>query len=243
MKKVNRLITSLLGATATLMIVASCTSDPNSPGHEYMPDMYRSPAVEPYVDYGEVRNVIREDLKGSLSAMTPPLFTVPYYGTDSTEVAMMLPYQRKATSAFAKSHGLYNEDLLITDDAEAEYHAAAADKNPIVLNADNKDAIFANGKAIYSSKCAHCHGEKGDGEGPMVKSGAYSGAANLTALSITEGQMFYSIYYGKGMMGAHRSLVSKKDIWTIIHYIKKLQDANYGGEPVATVVADTTTVK
>lgn len=31
----------------------SCKSDPNSPGFEYMPDMYRSPAVETYqeVDY------------------------------------------------------------------------------------------------------------------------------------------------------------------------------------------------
>lgn len=33
--------------------VQSCKSDPNSPGYEYMPDMYRSPAIEPYqeVDY------------------------------------------------------------------------------------------------------------------------------------------------------------------------------------------------
>ena len=40
----------------TLVIVAfammtSCTTDPNSPGVEYMPDMYRSPAIEAYVDY------------------------------------------------------------------------------------------------------------------------------------------------------------------------------------------------
>ncbi len=35
------------------MAVQSCKSDPNSPGYEYMPDMYRSPAIEPYqeVDY------------------------------------------------------------------------------------------------------------------------------------------------------------------------------------------------
>lgn len=244
MNKVYRKITSLIGLSMTCMIVASCTSDPNSPGHEYMPDMYRSPAIEPYVDYGEVRGMIHTDLNESLSAMTPPLFTVPYYGTDSTEVAIMLPYQRKATMAFAKTHGLYDEDLLISDDPESEYNASAADINPIILTAENKDAIFAEGKTIYASKCAHCHGEKGDGEGPMVKSGAYSGAANFLVMDIPEGKMFYSIYYGKGMMGAHRSVVNKKDIWTIIHYIKKLQHADYGSATANVNVSDTTkTVK
>ena len=40
-------------AFAISMMFASCVNDPNSPGLEYMPDMYRSPAVEAYVDYGE----------------------------------------------------------------------------------------------------------------------------------------------------------------------------------------------
>ena len=29
-------------------------------------------------------------------------------------------------------------------------------------------------------------------------------------------------------MGAHGHTVTKKEIWSIIHYIKLLQDANYG---------------
>jgi mono/diheme cytochrome c family protein len=244
MNKVYRKITSLIGVAITCVVVASCTSDPNSPGHEYMPDMYRSPAIEPYVDYGEVRGLIHTDLNESLSAMTPPIFTVPYYGTDSAEVSIMLPYQRKATMAFAKTQGLYDEDLLQSDDPDSEYNAAAADINPIILTADNKDEIFAKGKTIYASKCAHCHGEKGDGDGPMVKSGAFSGAANFLVLDIPEGKMFYSIYYGKGMMGSHRSIINKKDIWTVIHYIKKLQNANYGGVAADVTVSDTTqTVK
>lgn len=228
MNRISKIVTSLIGVALTSMLVTSCAIDPDSPGHEYMPDMYRSPAIEPYVDYGEVRGKIYKELAESMSAMTPPMFTVPYYGTDSSEVAIMLPYQRKATMAFAKTHGLYDEDLLISDDPDVEYKAAAADINPLILTADNKDEIFAKGKYLYSSKCAHCHGDKGDGEGPMVQSGAYSGAANLKNLTIAEGQMFYSTYYGKGMMGAHKSLLNKKEIWTVIHYIKKLQNGSYG---------------
>jgi hypothetical protein len=84
----------------------------------------------------------------------------------------------------------------------------------------------------------------------MVTSGAYSGVpsyANLTALS--DGQMFYSIYYGKGMMGAHNSLLNKKEIWTLVHYVRQFQDPNYGkfdANGVAAVSAaksDTTAVK
>jgi mono/diheme cytochrome c family protein len=40
--------------------------------------------------------------------------------------------------------------------------------------------------------------------------------------------MFYSIYYGKGSMGAHGSMLDKKEIWTLVHYIRNLVDKNYG---------------
>jgi hypothetical protein len=30
------------------------------------------------------------------------------------------------------------------------------------------------------------------------------------------------------MMGSHASLVNKREIWTLIHYIKRFQDPNYG---------------
>ena len=39
----------------SLLFTSSCTSNPDSSGYEYMPDMYRSPAIEAYVDYAEIR--------------------------------------------------------------------------------------------------------------------------------------------------------------------------------------------
>jgi len=243
MNKVYKSIASIIGLAVTFLMVSSCTSNPDSPGHEYMPDMYRSPAIEPYVDYGELRGIIHEDVANNESVMVPPEFSIPYYGTDTAEVLIMLPYKRRPTEAFAKTHGLYGDDLLMTDDPDEEYKAAAADKNPVILTAENQDEIFKNAKAIFDSKCAHCHGDKGDGNGPMVQSGAFSGAANLTALTIPDGQMFYSIYYGKGAMGSHRSLLNKKEIWEVIHYIHKLQNKDYGVGNTATASADSTNVK
>ncbi len=211
------------------LLATACSSDPNSPGLEYMPDMYRSPAIEPYVDYGEVRGLINQDFVVRMSAMEPPHHTIPYFGTDSTTVSMMLPYHRMAGRLFGTTHGLFQFDLSTNEDPDFEYKLAAADLNPVKLTTpEENDKMFAKGKLLYTINCAHCHGEKGDGEGPMVKSGAYSGAAVLTGLQIADGQMFYSIYYGKGMMGAHNSLLNKREIWTLVHYIKKLQDSKYG---------------
>ena len=54
----NRYLNILVIACCIIFVagsMSSCSSDPDSPGKEYMPDMYRSPAIEPYVDYGEIR--------------------------------------------------------------------------------------------------------------------------------------------------------------------------------------------
>ena len=242
MKIKFKAIASLALVAASTFILGSCTSNADSSGTEYMPDMYRSPAIEPYVDYGEIRGKENEGVKGRISALVPPANTIPYYGTDSAKVHLMLPYFRKANEAFKLTHGMYGSRLSAND----EYLMAINDLNPYKLTADNSEAIFKKGKELFTSNCAHCHGEKGDGNGPMVLSGAYAGVPNYTTVLATEGQMFYSIYYGKGSMGSHSSMLDKKEIWTLVHYVKKFQNAAYGtfaadGSSVASaVVADTT---
>jgi mono/diheme cytochrome c family protein len=229
--------------------LGSCVSNPDSSGLEYMPDMYRTPSIEPYVDYGEIRGRENMKYKMSLSALTPPSHTVPYYGgkKDSLDVSFMLPYVRKANISFRETHGLFGFDFSLAD----EYALSINDKNPLVLTNKNSSEMLAKGKSLYTAMCQHCHGEKGDGNGPMVLSGAYTAGvipAYTDRLSVSDGQMFYSIYYGKGMMGAHNSLVSKKEIWTLVHYVRQFQNADYGkfdenGNPKAIVKVDSTAVK
>ena len=114
MKKI--VYTLFSGAALTMsLLLNSCVSNADSPGLEYAPDMYRTPGIETYVDYGEVRGRINGSLKGRLSAMTPPRNTIPFYGTDSSEVKLMLPYFRKPNVAFRETHGLYGWDYTTTD--------------------------------------------------------------------------------------------------------------------------------
>lgn len=218
-------ITGVAAVLFSTLLLGSCGADPDSPGLEYMPDMYRSAAIEPYVDYGEVRNKINEDLKMGISALVPPSGTIPYYGTDSAEVMLMLPFKYAANEAFKLTHGMYNSELS----SEDTYAMAAEMKNPLTLTEENADAIFAQGKYLFNSRCAHCHGEKGDGNGPMMENGTFAGVPDYANVkNLGDGQLFYSIYYGKGAMGAHGSILNKKEIWTLVHYIRKFQFDDYG---------------
>ena len=76
-----------------------------------MPDMYRSPAIEAYVDYGEIRGRENKELKSKLSARQTPKYTIPFVGTDEALVKMMMPNRYKAGMAWEASHGLYGWDL------------------------------------------------------------------------------------------------------------------------------------
>jgi mono/diheme cytochrome c family protein len=234
------IVNCTLGA-ATVLLMGSCVSNADSSGLEYMPDMYRSPAIEPYVDYGEVRGRENMEAKMTLSAMTPPSNTIPYFGTDAAEVALMLPYARKANISFRQTHGMYGVDLTTEDD----YAKAAADKNPMLLTKENAEDIFKQGKKLFAANCMHCHGEKGDGNGPMMVNETYVGVPNYAEkVDLSDGQLFYSIYYGKGAMGAHSSLINKKEIWTLVHYIRKFQDETYGSfeEVAAIATGDSTSI-
>ncbi len=195
-------------------VLTSCQNDPDSPGLEYFADMYRSPAVEAYVDYN---NLTQSSVK------TPPMGAVPYRGTGE-DVSIFLPYKRKPGKGFDKSHGWYGYE----QDATA-YDSSALDYNPLKPT----DANLENGKILYNKFCDHCHGEKGDGQGTIVQNGKIEGIPTFANVTKSEGQMFYSVTYGKGLMGAHASQLDKKERWQVVMYVKALQN---GGKYEATSI-------
>jgi hypothetical protein len=53
------------------------------------------------------------------------------------------------------------------------------------------ETVITKGKELFTAMCQHCNGEKGDGNGPMVLSGAYVGVPNYDNLAnLSDGQMF-----------------------------------------------------
>jgi mono/diheme cytochrome c family protein len=128
-----------------------------------------------------------------------------------------------------------------------ENEAKAWTWNPLKMNIEatkeedgaitRQNLTLANAKKIYAANCMHCHGEKGDGNGPMMQSQAFSGVPDYKNVAdLSNGQIFYSIYYGKGMMGSHASQLNKKEIWSLVHYIRKFQDGDYDKAAMESVV-------
>ena len=204
--------------------LGSCTSDPNSPGVEYMPDMYRSPAAEAYVDYAEVRGIYDEEAAKLIEekfTFVPPVGTIPY--SDKGDV--MMPYEHGAPIGADKTHGLYG---IMQDSAGAAN--AHNDVNPIPFSTE----VLEEGKVLFERFCIHCHGEKGAGDGAVPATEKYPrpGAYNGALKDRTAGDIFYTITYGKGAMGSHASQVNKEERWKLVYYVQKLQGKNPGEDVV-----------
>ena len=219
----KRTPTATIGALALMVLaMASCDGDPNSPGVEYMPDMYRSPAVEAYVDYGQDPYHFSEETarkqRNTQSAKLPPAGTIPF-SADPSKVQFNMPYQYSNTTEGYEAAGL-------------------GLKSPIAMT----EATVEQGKVIYTKFCQHCHGEKGQGDGGVVVNGnypvppAYDGAA---LKGLPEGKVFHSLVYGKNIaMGSHASQLNKEERWLVTQYVKYLQN---GGKMTAAPSDSTTT--
>ena len=107
------------------------------------------------------------------------------------------------------------------------------------------DAVkMKEAERLYLVNCGICHGVALDGNGPLFKDGAGPYAAtpkNLATLAMPDGQIFYSITYGKNMMGSYASQLSTTQRWMVIHYIKSKQASAKAAAPAAK--ADSATAK
>ena len=193
----------LYGILASTLL-ASC-GEKDSPGLEYMPDMYRSPSVEAYVDYGQDPYYFDDGTviaqRNTQSARLAPAGTIPWSG-DPAKAMYNFPYP-------------YANDTTGYARAGRELHS------PIPMTKETVE----QGKVIYGKFCVHCHGETGAGDGKVIESGhppptAYNGPLK----DLPEGKMFHTITYGKGMMGSHAGQLNKEERWLVIQYVKYLQN-------------------
>lgn len=199
---------TLFAPVAALVVaMTGCVTDPNSPGLEYMPDMYRSPAVEAYVDYGMDPYYVTEEVASSQrntqSARKPVAGTIPFVGANK---AFGLPYAYPNTPE--------------------GYDAAGAG---LVSPLTTTKAHIEAGMEIYTKMCSQCHGEEGKGDGALSRNGHIAGIPSYSdkLKDLPVGKMYHTLTYGKGLMGSHASQLSQKDRWLVIEYIKVLQQ---GGE-------------
>ena len=182
-----------------VVVLTSCSDVKRKPGSIYMPDMAYSRAYESYADHSNLKEKgIHYDAR-------------PVAGTIARGQEMPFPYAKDAAGD------------------TTNYTLSKSVVNPIdsLTEAQSKEA-----ERLYLINCGICHGAKLDGNGPLYKDGNGPYAAKPAALvgdvkyeNMPDGQMFYSVAYGKNLMGSYASQLSKRQRWMVIKYIKNKQAA------------------
>jgi len=202
MKKLSIIFVLVAGT-----VLISCSDVKRNPGAIYMPDMAYSRAYETYA--------IPDSTE----------FTTDVHHTDDKIFYSGLP----VTGTIARGEEM---PFPLAKDAPGDstnYVASKQIQNPLppLNGTDMKEA-----ERLYLINCGICHGMKLDGNGPLYNGGQGPFPAapkNLvtdpSTVNMPDGQMFYSITYGKNLMGSYESQVNRKQRWMIIHFIKAQQNA------------------
>ncbi|SFB88111.1 Cytochrome c, mono-and diheme variants [Flagellimonas taeanensis] len=86
---------------------------------------------------------------------------------------------------------------------------------------------LATGMQLYTIYCAICHGDKGDGQGNLVKREKILGVPSYAdpARNITVGTTYHTIYYGLNSMGSYASqFANEEEMWQVSEYVMKLKE-------------------
>ncbi len=93
------------------------------------------------------------------------------------------------------------------------------------------------GKELYGIFCSNCHGDKGDGQGHLVKIEKFPPVPGYDTRDLTAGSIYHVIMYGRGLMGSHASQLNNEERWKIVRYVQELR-----GDKVTTANATDTEV-
>ncbi|MCW5518882.1 cytochrome c [Aureitalea sp. L0-47] len=89
---------------------------------------------------------------------------------------------------------------------------------------------LARGAELYDIYCAVCHGEKGDGQGILMKREKFLGIPSYAdpGRNITEGSIYHVQMYGLNSMGSYASQTNELERWQITQHVLNLKAALKG---------------
>jgi mono/diheme cytochrome c family protein len=211
----------VIASLAFATTFVSCDDDvKRHPSNVYMPDMANSRALETYADKDSAIYTENVNEKGQKIFYN----NLPVTGT-----------------IFRGEEVPFNLSMDKVGDT-TNYFASKAVKSPID-SLSQKDLV--ENERLYLINCGICHGKNLDGNGPLYKAGEGPYPAKPATLvgdakyeAMPEGQMFYSIAYGKNLMGSYASQLTRRQRWEVIAYIKhKQKEAKASAAPATTEAA------
>jgi mono/diheme cytochrome c family protein len=134
-----------------------------------------------------------------------------------------------------------------TPPAEPASTEAPAVPHPATISADDKarknpvkftEFSVEHGKKIYTTQCALCHGDKGDGKGELaadMKINMPDFSKPDTLKDRTDGELFAIIGSGKDPMPPQGSRLTETHRWNLVNYVRslsgKVPEKSTGKEP------------
>ena len=202
----NLINNTVLAALA--FVVLSCVAKEDDPGLEYSPQMYHSVAYEP------LKQIKDKEIGMWLSVGEDKNEHAEFYNSNpynKSEMNMRTPVVGTVRRGKERPYPYTKDEIDL---------AAAELMNPL----DSSQEIVSAGKKLYSRYCWHCHGDNGQGDGPVGK--VFKGVTPYNSRAVKDkpgGHIYHVITKGKGRMGAHASQVAPMDRWRIVRYVQTLQ--------------------
>ena len=98
-------------------------------------------------------------------------------------------------------------------------------KETLKSTLDSTQVDLVRGKVLYDIYCGICHGNKGDGQGNLVKREKILGIPSYddAGRAINAGSIYHTIYYGKNAMGSYANQLNQEERWQVVAYVLKLK--------------------
>lgn len=206
-------ITAVLGFAA--FSLSSCSKE--NPPLVYFPDMYFPVAYDPLakavIAYSDHENQIP-----AFVASNGATGLGPVNGTVSQDKDGVADVAMNSALTPDQYNGGYDESKLTVT-------------SPLVQTNAAKD--IARGKGLYEKTCSACHGVNGDGQGPIVVSGAYAGVPKYADREITVGSIHYVMMNGRNAMGSYAGMLTPGDRWRVAMYVMNAFKSGPASVPMA----------
>ena len=133
----------------------------------------------------------------------------------------------QGTAAMLPAENTVSREWLPYDFDNTPEGKELARLQPSPLDSLSTEANLAKGKELYDVYCAICHGNKGAGQGTLVKREKILGVPSYAdaARNITVGSTYHTMYYGLNSMGSYASQMSSEtELWQVAEYVMKLKE-------------------
>lgn len=210
----------LIIAFSAGVIASGCGGVQREPSAAYIPDMAYSRAMETYAAHNDS------------------------FTTDARDAGMKIFYSSlPVNGTVARGQEMPFHIAKDKPGDTANYVASKAVANPIKTMSEGE---MKEAERLYIIQCGICHGAKLDGNGPLYNDGkgkfpaAPRNLLDAYTKAMPDGQMFYSITYGKNTMGPYGAQLNRKQRWMIVNYIRNKQGVTTAGTTTAAAGADST---